>query len=92
MNVGTNRGDAKSFKLDTLLKLVDIKGTDGKTTLLHFVVQEIIRSEGTDGESANENVQNQTTSQFNEDEFRKKGLQDYRLLSWWYSKGRGAPF
>jgi hypothetical protein len=28
------------------LKLADVKGTDGKTTLLHFVVQEIIRSEG----------------------------------------------
>ncbi|VFQ69742.1 unnamed protein product [Cuscuta campestris] len=47
MNVGTNRGDARAFKLDTLLKLVDVKGADGKTTLLHFVVQEIIRSEGT---------------------------------------------
>lgn len=46
MNVGTNRGDAQAFKLDTLLKLVDVKGTDGKTTLLHFVVQEIIRAEG----------------------------------------------
>ncbi|KAM0051052.1 putative formin, FH2 domain-containing protein [Helianthus debilis subsp. tardiflorus] len=46
MNVGTNRGDAHAFKLDTLLKLVDVKGTDGKTTLLHFVVQEIIKSEG----------------------------------------------
>ncbi|KFK39846.1 hypothetical protein AALP_AA3G295700 [Arabis alpina] len=47
MNVGTNRGDAHAFKLDTLLKLVDVKGADGKTTLLHFVVQEIIRAEGT---------------------------------------------
>lgn len=46
MNVGTNRGDAQAFKLDTLLKLVDVKGADGKTTLLHFVVQEIIRAEG----------------------------------------------
>ncbi|KAF2284692.1 hypothetical protein GH714_029334 [Hevea brasiliensis] len=46
MNVGTNRGDAHAFKLDTLLKLVDVKGADGKTTLLHFVVQEIIRTEG----------------------------------------------
>ncbi|KAL5184097.1 Formin-like protein 6 [Glycine soja] len=81
MNVGTNRGGAKSFKLDTLLKLVDIKGTDGKTTLLHFVVQEIIRSEGTGGESADENVQNQSNSQFNEDEFRKKGLQVVAGLS-----------
>ncbi|KAJ1291293.1 hypothetical protein BS78_02G305800 [Paspalum vaginatum] len=46
MNVGTFRGGAEAFKLDTLLKLSDVKGTDGKTTLLHFVVQEIIRSEG----------------------------------------------
>ncbi|GJW78063.1 formin-like protein 11 [Tanacetum coccineum] len=46
MNVGTIRGGAKAFKLDTLLKLSDVKGTDGKTTLLHFVVQEIVRSEG----------------------------------------------
>lgn len=46
MNVGTIRGGAKAFKLDALLKLADVKGTDGKTTLLHFVAQEIIRSEG----------------------------------------------
>lgn len=75
MNVGTNRGDAKAFKLDTLLKLADIKGTDGKTTLLHFVVQEIIRAEGVNGDSAHENVQNQVNSKFNEDDFKKKGLQ-----------------
>ncbi|XP_008790964.2 formin-like protein 5 [Phoenix dactylifera] len=46
MNDGTFRGGALAFRLDTLLKLSDVKGTDGKTTLLHFVVQEIIRSEG----------------------------------------------
>ncbi|KAM7478238.1 hypothetical protein LguiA_026451 [Lonicera macranthoides] len=46
MNVGTTRGGARAFKLSTLLKLADVKGTDGKTTLLHFVVQEIARSEG----------------------------------------------
>jgi len=46
MNVGTIRGGAKAFKLDALLKLADVKGTDGKTTLLHFVVQEMVRSEG----------------------------------------------
>ncbi|KAK7312745.1 hypothetical protein VNO77_36839 [Canavalia gladiata] len=46
MNDGTYRGGAQAFRLDTLLKLADVKGTDGKTTLLHFVVQEIIRSEG----------------------------------------------
>lgn len=41
MNVGTTRGGARAFKLDALLKLADVKGTDGRTTLLHFVVQEI---------------------------------------------------
>ncbi|CAI0436542.1 unnamed protein product, partial [Linum tenue] len=46
MNDGTFRGGAQAFKLDTLLKLSDVKGADGKTTLLHFVVQEIVRSEG----------------------------------------------
>ncbi|KAI4369394.1 hypothetical protein MLD38_017836 [Melastoma candidum] len=46
MNVGTIRGGATAFKLDALLKLADVKGTDGKTTLLHFVVQEMVRSEG----------------------------------------------
>lgn len=45
MNVGTARGEARAFKLDTLLKLADVKGADGTTTLLHFVVREIIRSE-----------------------------------------------
>lgn len=43
MNVGTIRGAASAFRLDALLKLADLRGTDGKTTLLHFVVQEIAR-------------------------------------------------
>ncbi|KAG2724183.1 hypothetical protein I3760_01G005600 [Carya illinoinensis] len=80
MNVGTNRGDAKAFKLDTLLKLADIKGTDGKTTLLHFVVQEIIRSEGTGSDSTNENVQNKVHLKI-EDNFKKQGLQVVAGLS-----------
>uniref|UniRef100_A0A0D9X841 Formin-like protein n=1 Tax=Leersia perrieri TaxID=77586 RepID=A0A0D9X841_9ORYZ len=46
MNVGTLRGGASAFKLDALLKLADIRGADGKTTLLHFVVQEMARSKG----------------------------------------------
>lgn len=71
MNVGTNRGDAHAFKLDTLLKLVDVKGTDGKTTLLHFVVQEIIKSEGarlSNPDTLNPNIPNDTKT-------RKLGLQ-----------------
>ncbi|PUZ74172.1 hypothetical protein GQ55_1G044100 [Panicum hallii var. hallii] len=46
LNDGTFHGGANAFKLDTLLKLSDVKGADGKTTLLHFVVREIIHSEG----------------------------------------------
>lgn len=80
MNVGTNRGDAKAFKLDTLLKLVDIKGTDGKTTLLHFVVQEIIRAEGAGTNSTNENIENKNSS-MREDDFKKQGLQVVAGLS-----------
>lgn len=79
MNVGTNRGDAKAFKLDTLLKLVDIKGTDGKTTLLHFVVQEIIRSESP-GSETKENTQKMDIKTM-EGDFKKQGLQMVAGLS-----------
>ncbi|KAL8525929.1 hypothetical protein ACS0TY_015234 [Phlomoides rotata] len=79
MNVGTNRGDAHAFKLDTLLKLVDVKGADGKTTLLHFVVQEIIRSEGA---RLSGGVGSQESSSMNDDaKCRKLGLQVVSALS-----------
>ncbi|CAN6540552.1 unnamed protein product [Malus baccata var. baccata] len=84
MNVGTNRGDAHAFKLDTLLKLVDVKGTDGKTTLLHFVVQEIIRAEGSRLSGMNQNQiaeESQQTSFRDDVEFRKLGLQVVSGLS-----------
>ncbi|PNS94670.1 hypothetical protein POPTR_017G009900v4 [Populus trichocarpa] len=84
MNVGTNRGDAQAFKLDTLLKLVDIKGTDGKTTLLHFVVQEIIRSEGSRlcGTNQDQTAQKTQQSAFQDEvQFRKLGLQVVSGLS-----------
>ncbi|XP_035551030.1 formin-like protein 3 [Juglans regia] len=70
MNDGTFRGGAHAFKLDTLLKLSDVKGTDGKTTLLHFVVQEIIRSEGIRAiriARANKSVSSTKTDNFAED-------------------------
>ncbi|KAH7655878.1 Formin FH2 domain-containing protein [Dioscorea alata] len=54
MNVGTMRGGATAFKLDCLLRLADIKGTDGKITLLHFVVQEMIRAENVTNNDAEE--------------------------------------
>ncbi|KAI4328316.1 hypothetical protein L6164_020679 [Bauhinia variegata] len=46
MNAGTSRGNAQAFNLTSLRKLSDVKSTDGKTTLLHFVVEEVVRFEG----------------------------------------------
>jgi len=46
MNAGTQRGNAQAFNMASLRKLSDVKSTDGKTTLLHFVVEEVVRSEG----------------------------------------------
>ncbi|KAK7292777.1 hypothetical protein RJT34_15630 [Clitoria ternatea] len=79
MNVGTNRGDAHAFKLDTLLKLVDVKGADGKTTLLHFVVQEIIRTEGA---RLSGTTNQEPNTNMNEDaKCRRLGLQVVSSLS-----------
>uniref|UniRef100_A0A803M5P2 Formin-like protein n=1 Tax=Chenopodium quinoa TaxID=63459 RepID=A0A803M5P2_CHEQI len=79
MNVGTNRGDAQAIKLDTLLKLIDVKGTDGKTTLLHFVVQEITRAEGFRLSSTKNNPMTEKPSDqpflHNDIELRKRGLE-----------------
>ncbi|KAL3850812.1 hypothetical protein ACJIZ3_012694 [Penstemon smallii] len=85
MNDGTFRGGAQAFKLDTLLKLSDVKGTDGKTTLLHFVVQEIIRSEGLRAARAAKETQSMSSfksvdlleesSQDSEEQLRDLGLQ-----------------
>ncbi|KAK8521129.1 hypothetical protein V6N13_077247 [Hibiscus sabdariffa] len=87
MNDGTYRGGAQAFKLDTLLKLSDVKGTDGKTTLLHFVVQEIIRYEGircirSKSSSQGENLGNfkavdliEGNEQENEEHYRSLGLE-----------------
>ncbi|XP_072951434.1 formin-like protein 11 [Typha angustifolia] len=85
MNDGTFRGGAQAFKLDTLLKLADVKGTDGKTTLLHFVVQEIVRSEGVRAarntkeqsgsiSSMNSDDLTDDSAQETEDHYRKLGL------------------
>ncbi|XP_042492688.1 formin-like protein 8 [Macadamia integrifolia] len=46
MNAGTARGDAQAFNLTALRKLSDVKSSDGKISLLHFVVEEVVRAEG----------------------------------------------
>jgi len=91
MNDGTFRGGAQAFKLDTLLKLSDVKGADSKTTLLHFVVQEIIRSEGAravrlakesrSNLSLGPNDQADDPSQDSEDNYRNLGLEIVSCLS-----------
>ncbi|BFG29416.1 hypothetical protein CerSpe_156890 [Prunus speciosa] len=91
MNDGTFRGGAQAFKLDTLLKLSDVKGIDGKTTLLHFVVQEIIRSEGVRAARAAKESRSfssiksddllEETSQETEEHYRSLGLQKVSGLS-----------
>ncbi|KAI3511438.1 hypothetical protein L1887_18591 [Cichorium endivia] len=72
MNDGTTRGDAHAFKLDTLLTLVHVKGTDGKTTLLHFVVQEIIRAEGSRLSGGGISQESELCDEI---DFRKRGLE-----------------
>jgi len=90
MNDGTFRGGAQAFKLDTLLKLSDVKGTDGKTTLLHFVVLEIIRSEGIKAVRKSKDSQSlssiksddlQDNIQETEDHYHEIGLQVVSHLS-----------
>ncbi|KAM1026047.1 hypothetical protein ACFX13_039739 [Malus domestica] len=41
-----NRGNTQGFNLSALLKLSDIKSTDGNAALLHFVVEQVAQSEG----------------------------------------------
>ncbi|KAG2299354.1 hypothetical protein Bca4012_010925 [Brassica carinata] len=92
MNDGTFRGGAQAFKLDTLLKLSDVKGTDGKTTLLQFVIQEIMRTEGrraarTIRESQSfssvktEDLMAEEASEEMEENYRNLGLQKVSGLS-----------
>ncbi|KAL4437056.1 hypothetical protein ABPG75_004195 [Micractinium tetrahymenae] len=45
LNQGTQRGSAAGFKLDTLLKLADVKGTDRKTSLLHFIIMQLVEED-----------------------------------------------
>ncbi|XAR57664.1 hypothetical protein NMG60_11025905 [Bertholletia excelsa] len=84
MNDGTNRGDARAFKLDTLLRLADVKGSDGKTSLLHFVVHEISRAEGFRLAGVNQSLpddKRQNLPLKDEIEFKKLGLQVVSSLS-----------
>ena len=41
LNSGTHRGAAEGFRITGLLKLLDIKGVDRSTSLLHFVIDSL---------------------------------------------------
>ncbi|KAM7276276.1 hypothetical protein ACFE04_018142 [Oxalis oulophora] len=65
MNAGTPRGNAQGFNLSTLRKISDVKSSDGKTTLLHFVVEQVIWSESKKATTCNPNLVTQTTEETN---------------------------
>jgi formin 2 len=44
LNQAGRNGGAAGFKLDTLLRLVDVKGKDRSTSLLHFVIRELTKT------------------------------------------------
>ncbi|KAF2325375.1 hypothetical protein GH714_027237 [Hevea brasiliensis] len=49
LNAGTSRGNAQAFNLTSLRKLSDVKSTNGKTTLLQFIVEELMQHQGRKG-------------------------------------------
>ncbi|KAF0924189.1 hypothetical protein E2562_008486 [Oryza meyeriana var. granulata] len=46
MSINTGSPDSHAMEPNTLLKIVDVKGADGKAALLQYVVQEIVKPEG----------------------------------------------
>lgn len=80
LNSGTSRGNAQAFNLKSLLKLSDVKSTDGKTTLLHFVIEEVVRSEGKK-RFTNTNSKNPITEKEREIEYTKLGLSAVESLT-----------
>lgn len=82
MNIGTLRGGASAFRLDALLKLADIRGADGKTTLLHFVLQEMARSKGSKAaEKLNETPRSCHTTPTEREEYCATGAEFVSELS-----------
>ncbi|XP_022886820.1 formin-like protein 4 [Olea europaea var. sylvestris] len=78
MNAGTARGNAQGFNLSALLKLSDVKSTNGKTTLLQFVVEQVISSEGkrrlNNQNNKNDNTEQDSDRKISEEERDKEYL------------------
>lgn len=96
MNAGTARGNAQGFNLSALRRLSDVKSIDGKTTLLHFVVEQVVRSEGRRcainqndsldrsnsqrGKNSDPNSASQTPKEEKEEEKENKKEKEYLML------------
>ncbi|KAI4326677.1 hypothetical protein MLD38_031965 [Melastoma candidum] len=81
MNAGTARGNAQAFDLSALRKLSDIKSTNGKTTLLHFIVEQVTRSEGRSRLNKNPHAFAGSAGQGNSSEHLQLGLQELENLN-----------
>ncbi|CAI0399033.1 unnamed protein product [Linum tenue] len=88
MNAGTSRGDAKGFNLTALRKLSDIKSTDGETTLLRFVVEQVVRSEGKRQVSKENSTM--MTEEERKEEFLSLGLRSMQNLGLEFSNVKKA--
>lgn len=98
MNAGTARGNAKGFNLTALQKTSYIKSTNGKITLLQFVVEQIALAEGKrcvqnrkrDCESSNQDPNSHTDSEYSEKEILQLGLSILGDLNTEYSNVKKA--
>ncbi|KAL5737815.1 hypothetical protein ACOSP7_030576 [Xanthoceras sorbifolium] len=91
INDGTFHGGAQAFKLDTLLKLADVKGVAGKPHYCILLFRRIIRSEGVRAAHAMRESQSfsgvrteellKEVSHDTEDHYRHHGLQVVSRLS-----------
>nr|AAW56932.1 unknown protein [Oryza sativa Japonica Group] len=71
MSIDTGSPNSHAMEPNTLLKIVDVKGADGKAALLQFVVHEIVKPEGHSPVCKT----NANTTQQYDVEYRKHGLQ-----------------
>ncbi|KAG6429629.1 hypothetical protein SASPL_107681 [Salvia splendens] len=97
LNAGTSRGNAQAFNLTALRKLSDVKSSDGKTTLLQFVVQEVVRAEGkrcvlNRNRSLNNNNNNNNNNDNNNAISKEDRERDYMMLGLPVIGGLSAEF
>ncbi|OMO85780.1 Tetratricopeptide TPR-1 [Corchorus olitorius] len=81
MNAGTARGNALGFNLTALQKLSHVKSIDGNTTLLHFVVEQVARSQGRSHSLRKNGHVNSDTQEDKDEEYMMLGLPALGALS-----------